>query len=93
MLGWALRGNKSLTHLNISHNSLLAAGIGHVVESLQLNRSLRWLEIASNDIGYMGAKAVGELLLQSETLTALDISENDLNSALLTDPFTQSSPR
>jgi hypothetical protein len=89
MIGWALRGNQNLTHLNLSHNRLLASGAGHVLEALLLNCTLRWLEIAGNDMGYMGAKAVGELLTHSDTLTALDISDNDLNSAVIMDSFTQ----
>ena len=73
----ALRGNTTVTSLDISHNGIGDGGALHVAELLKLNTTLQSINLGGNDIGEAGAKALDDALNSNETLRTLDLSENE----------------
>lgn len=62
VIGQALRGNKNLTYLNLSHNSIGDVGGKYLAIMLCRNRCLRDLDVSTNQIGDDGASEFADFL-------------------------------
>ncbi|CAF2751545.1 unnamed protein product [Rotaria sp. Silwood2] len=77
ILANALRDNKCLEELNISHNNISDSGIRYL--SSTINSSvLKQLDLAENDISDEGAKYLAEMLETNTHLLGLLLSENQI---------------
>ena len=82
---YALRGNKNLTSLNLSHNSIGDAGGKSLAIMLCRNRHLRHLDVSTNQICDEAASEFADLLelnpsepekIVNTTLQTLCLSKN-----------------
>ena len=71
----------TITHLNLSENSIGDAAIPHVVSGLEKMRQIEILDLSFNDIGSTGGAALAAFLSNKHpTLTKLDVSWNKLGN-------------
>uniref|UniRef100_A0A8C6JDW8 Uncharacterized protein n=1 Tax=Melopsittacus undulatus TaxID=13146 RepID=A0A8C6JDW8_MELUD len=61
----ALMSNKTVTHLELEDNYMLAEGAICIAEMLQENSTLQELNISNNHLDTAGAKAIANLLLDN----------------------------
>ena len=76
-----LQVNKSLTHLDLSRNSLSDSGAHCVYEGLQHNTALVNLSLHDNDIIAVTAKSLTRMLQVNKSLTHLDLSQNSISDS------------
>jgi Ran GTPase-activating protein (RanGAP) involved in mRNA processing and transport len=74
----ALPMNTSLTHLDLSYNSLGADGGEWLGQAIQLNRSLQEVKIAHNNINSTACFSIMCGLRMNEAMRRIDISDNPL---------------
>lgn len=67
----ALRGNKTLTALELSDNMLTHVAVETIAEALKSNTALKKLGLACMDVGPQGCKALGDMLKENSSLTEL----------------------
>jgi hypothetical protein len=69
-----------MTRLNISANSLLAAGTKALTEGLKGNQIMTELDISFNGMGKSGAIALADIIPGMGALTSMNISNNSLKN-------------
>ncbi len=74
----ALKGNSSLTELNLSGNNIGDHGATGLAGALKKNTSLRELNLFGNNIGDVGAAGLAGALDENSSLTWLDLSANKI---------------
>jgi Ran GTPase-activating protein (RanGAP) involved in mRNA processing and transport len=72
----------TVTHLNLSHNSVLDEGASFLAETLRLETlsSLKYLQLVDCDISDDGLVALMSALEENETLERLDMKENSFSA-------------
>ena len=75
-LSKALSVNSSLTHLDLSENSIGDSGATSLTQALAVNSSLTNLNVSGNSIGDSGAVSLSQALAVNSSLTSLDLSLN-----------------
>ncbi|XP_078381248.1 NACHT, LRR and PYD domains-containing protein 3-like [Oculina patagonica] len=78
VLAKALKGNSSLTVLNLSGNNIGDHGATGLAGALRKNASLRELNLFGNNIGDVGATGLAGALDENSSLTWLDLSANKI---------------
>ena len=79
MIGEAIKVNKTLKKLYISHNSISDDGAAAISDGLKCNISLQELNMSDNKITSEGAKMIGEAIKVNKTLKKLYISHNSIS--------------
>ena len=79
-IGKAIKVNKTLQKLDISHNSISDDGAVAFSDGLKYNISLQELNISDNKITKEGAKMIGEAIKVNKTLQKLNISDNSISN-------------
>ena len=77
-LSKALSVNSSLTHLDLSKNSIGDSGATSLTQALAVNSSLTNLNVSRNSIGDSGAVSLSQALAVNSSLTNLDLSLNSI---------------
>lgn len=77
-IGVALQKNNSLTHLELSSNSITSEGVKEIARALETNRALTFLNLHDNHISGSGAIALAEGIRSNKNsvLEYLNLSEN-----------------
>jgi Ran GTPase-activating protein (RanGAP) involved in mRNA processing and transport len=75
-----LKGNNTLTHLDLSSNKIGSLGAKHIADFLEVNNTLTHLDLSYNDIGNFWHKELFTVLEVNNTLTHLDLSNNNIGS-------------
>jgi len=78
-----LKGNKTLTTLNVGWNNIGADGAGRIADALLSNSSLTTLNVGWNNIGDDGAGRIADALQTNTTVTSLNLHNNNISSPLL----------
>ncbi|KAL9965573.1 hypothetical protein ACROYT_G029388 [Oculina patagonica] len=78
VLAEALKGNSSLTVLNLYNNNIGAQGATGLAAALQKNASLTELDLSLNKIGDHGATGLAEALQENKSLTKLHLYLNGI---------------
>ncbi|KAL9965575.1 hypothetical protein ACROYT_G029390 [Oculina patagonica] len=78
VLAKALKGNSSLTELDLSDNNIGDQGATGLAEALKNNKSLTELGLSDNNIDDQGATGLAEALQNNKSLTELDLSVNNI---------------
>jgi len=78
ILGYILRNNDTIEHLDISNIGLDADGIIELCTALRHNHSLKSLNISRNYFGAEGSKLLEDILHEKGNLEKIDISGNAL---------------
>ncbi|GAB4815992.1 hypothetical protein N2152v2_003038 [Parachlorella kessleri] len=73
-----LRGNNSLTDVNINMNDVGDDGAFQLAASLKDNRTLKTLDVGGNNIGPDGGKALAAALRGNESLQTLELGYNPI---------------
>jgi hypothetical protein len=81
-IAWALRGHRSLTHVDLSHNNLSGYTAFAMAGSLAFNSVLKELKLGFQPLGRDASSALVESLLTNTTLEALFI-ENAIGDPLV----------
>ena len=68
--------SKSLTSINLNHNSLGPQGGKAIAEAISVSKSLTSINLYWNDIGPEGAKALGPAIAVSKSLTEINLQDN-----------------
>jgi hypothetical protein len=76
----AIPDMRALMFLDISENSLCAAGAKALAEGLKGNQIMTELNISSNDIGKPGAIALADAIPDMGAMTSLNLASNDLGA-------------
>ena len=79
MIGEAIKVNKILKKLDISHNSISDDGAAAISDGLKYNISLQKLNMSYNKITSEGAKMIGEAIKVNKILKKLDINDNSIS--------------
>ena len=84
-IGVALHQNNSLTHLELSSNSITSEGVKEIARALETNRALTFLNLHDNHISRSGAIALAEGIRSNKNsvLEYLNLSENYIPEHLL----------
>ena len=72
--------NTTLTHLDLSWNSIRGASAIALAQSLADNCSLKYLNLANNSFAEYGSQYIGRSLLKNTALQTLDLSYNQINA-------------
>ena len=80
-LSKALSVNSSLTHLDLSRNSIGAFGAASLSQALEVNSSLTNLDLRENSIGNAGAATLSQALAVNSSLTNLVLSDNSIGDS------------
>ena len=80
-LSKALSVNSSLTHLDLSKNSIGDSGATSLTQALAVNSSLTNLDLSKNSIGDSGALSLSQALAVNSSLTNLDLSANSIGDS------------
>jgi Ran GTPase-activating protein (RanGAP) involved in mRNA processing and transport len=78
--GEALRKNKSLKNLDLSHNDINETGFKCIFNSLMDHQSIFELDMSQNALGQVGIRSIGDFLMKNKTLKKLDLSGCSINS-------------
>lgn len=70
--------DSTLTHLDLSHNRLLAQGGAHLADALEDNTTLWRLDLDDTDIGVGGAQSLMAGLARNRTLQHLSLADNGI---------------
>jgi Ran GTPase-activating protein (RanGAP) involved in mRNA processing and transport len=73
-----LLDNRTITHLDLSHNSITSAGLQLLIKLLKPPCILHALNLADNKIDEKAGKHIAKALRSNETLTDLNLRLNDL---------------
>ncbi|MDP2438641.1 MAG: protein kinase [archaeon] len=76
----ALRGNSTLTALNLNGNDLSDVGTARLAAALKTNTALARLDLQENSINLEGATRLAEALRVNSSLTALDLRANSVKN-------------
>nr|XP_033775133.1 NLR family member X1 isoform X1 [Geotrypetes seraphini]XP_033775134.1 NLR family member X1 isoform X1 [Geotrypetes seraphini] len=79
ILGEAIAGNKSLTHLSLLHTSLGNEGVEVIATYLEKNRHLRELNLAYNSVTDQTALALVEVAKRHPTLEKVHLYFNEIS--------------
>ena len=80
-LAIGLRGNTSVTLIDLGYCNLTAAGAQSLFEALRKNKTLKFLFLDGNKIGKKGARAAAEAILDGKlALTVLDLNGNNIGA-------------
>lgn len=84
-IGVALQKNNSLTHLELSSNSITSEGVKEIARALETNRALTSLNLHDNHISGSGAIALAEGIRSNKNsvLEYLNLSQNYIPEHLL----------
>ena len=80
-LSKALSVNSSITHLDLSDNSISPSGAASLSQALAVNSSLTNLDLSTNGIGASGAASLSQALAVNSSLTNLDLSTNGIGAS------------
>ena len=75
----AIKVNKILQELDISHNNISDNGAAAISDALKSNNSLQILSMSYNKIISEGAKLIAEAIKVNTTLQVLDIHDNNIS--------------
>ena len=78
MVGEMLQGNRTLTSIDLSINSLGEVGGAAIGAALTGNTTLTSIDLSINNLGEVGGAAIGAALTGNTTLTSIDLSMNKL---------------
>jgi hypothetical protein len=77
-LAEALKTNKTITTLDLSHNTIDDEGARALADALKTNTTISTLDLRDNDIGDQGARTLSDALKTNTTISTLDLSDNDI---------------
>lgn len=84
-LALALKANRSITRLNLSHQkSKLSSGIVALAQALETNVCLSHLQLRGDFVSNEGLVAISRMLVANKSMSSVDLSYNKL------DPLTRS---
>jgi Ran GTPase-activating protein (RanGAP) involved in mRNA processing and transport len=76
----ALRGNTSLTAIDLGGNELGAQGVKYIADALRVNTSLTTVYLGGNEIGDQGAQYLADALRVNSSLNAIYIESNNISA-------------
>ncbi|CAF1559186.1 unnamed protein product, partial [Didymodactylos carnosus] len=76
----ALKVNKTLRQLDVSHNNISNEGATSIADALKINTTLTWMSISNNNISNEGATSIAHALKINTTLSSLGISNNNISN-------------
>ena len=79
MISEAIKMNKTLQKLQITHNSISDDGAAAISDGLKCNSSLQELNMSFNKITNEGAKMISEAIKMNNTLQKLQITHNSIS--------------
>jgi len=77
----ALRINKTVTTLNLSHNRISSKGASSIATSLTGTSVLREVDVSGNHLGDGGIRHLSEALPYAKSLKVLELEENSITDA------------
>lgn len=78
LISRALKYNKNLTSINLSHNAITGVGISIILSALKEAPKITYLDVSFNEIGYKESLGLTDFFLSNATLTSLDVSFNKI---------------
>ncbi|KAL0237861.1 hypothetical protein GEMRC1_012335 [Eukaryota sp. GEM-RC1] len=75
-----LKGNDSVTEVNLGGNSFGNEGTKALAEALKINSKVKTIDLSCNSIGAEGARALADALKVNTTVTSVDLCENSVGA-------------
>ena len=85
LLCLALQRNTTITHLDLSGNSITSAGVEYLVDMLQDNSTIRTIDLSENRIDDEGCQLLKTCLETNDAIISIELAGNHISEQDLTD--------